>query len=382
MTKTSVPELCVTGTGLATSVGHSHRTACASIRAGLKRPSLLGNYYVPSENPFEDPDDGYVAGHPVLEGDYDHREPRMAALLAIAFRDLAGQEDPEVLKQTPLFLALPDRGRMTGESPDFTGLLADDPDIPDFEQGVRPFYMGHAGMILAMMEARNLIFGGRFSRILVAGTDSLIGFADLSRFNRMHRLKTCLTPEGLMPGEAASVLLLESRESALARNARIHGVIRAMASAMDENPVISASDPTGFGLSRAINSVFEGEKAKPSVSSVISDLNGESYRTGEWAMIQARTLNSVPGEKNGVFPARCTGDTGSAWGGLACALAVRSLEKGYAAHEPENRPGLVLVLGSSDTGERGALLVDQWKEKNTGQLEGTDEKGKNHVQAR
>jgi 3-oxoacyl-[acyl-carrier-protein] synthase-1 len=187
MKKTTHPEFCITGLGLTTSVGHDHKTACASMRAGLKRPDKLWNYYLPATTPFEDEDDGYVSGHPVLDGDYDNREERMVKLLAMAFDDLVqdagGSISPE---ETPLYLALPEKERLMRDDQSILDLIRENTSIPFFEDRFQIFHHGHAGMIMALSHAAQAMKEGQFNRVFIAGTDSLIGFNDLSQIGRAH----------------------------------------------------------------------------------------------------------------------------------------------------------------------------------------------------
>jgi len=367
MAKTSIPELCVTGLGLVTSVGHDHKTACASIRAGLKRAQLLGNYYLPTKKPFEDEDDGYVGGHPVLEGNYDDRTPRMVDLLSMAFHDLSRQEGWEDLlsEPPPFWLALPEKQRHTVDDQAFKDQLDACPAIPFFEEGFRYFQNGHAGMMMALDEAAKAMAKKQFHQVLIAGADSLIGFKDLSRFNRLGRLKTTLNPAGLMPGEAASAIVLETLESARKRKAKIHFQIKSFALATEEKTVLSENPQGGDGFSKALSHLFDHEKNGPhALDTLISDMNGETYKADELSVAWSRTLGKVNGEKNMIFPARCIGDTGAASPGVSFCIAARAMERRYLSYGPSKSSGHALVLASSDTGERGAVVVGQWIKDN------------------
>lgn len=363
MKKTTHPEFCITGLGLTTSVGHDHKTACASMRAGLKRPDKLWNYYLSATKPFEDEDDGYVTGHPVLDGDYDNREERMVKLLAMAFDDLMQDVADSILpEETPLYLALPEKERFTPDDQSLLDLIRENTSIPFFEQGFQMFQKGHAGMIMALSHATKAIREGQFNRVFIAGTDSLIGFNDLSRFNRLDRLKSSLNPVGFMPGEAASVVLLEKTQSALNRKAAVQCMVKAFATAKEENHVLSIRPQGGDGLSKAVSLVMEQAREDTLVvDTVISDMNGESFRAEEWAMIQARVMNKISGEKNRIFPAICIGDTGAASSGVAFCIAARAMARGYLSYETMNPSGIALVLSSSDTETRGAVLLSDFK---------------------
>lgn len=366
MKKTQMPlsDLYITGLGLSTSVGHDHKTACASIRAGLKRPKKLNNYYVESKERYEDQDDGLVTGHPVLEGDYNDSRDRMFTLLAMALQDLkrnAGLDESQ-MENTRLYLALPEQNRFEFKQEDIHELMESHWPMMNPESGFRSYPRGHAGMIYALADAADAIGKGLCSRVLIAGTDSLIGFNDLARLEKQQRLKTILNSDGLIPGEAASACLIESAQAARHRNAAIACVIKAISTAHEDQPVITGNPATGLGLARAITGIVEQEKNNPvNATAVISDLNGEFYRFNEWILIQPGIMNRIHGEKNLICPARCIGDTGAASPGVSLCIAARAMARGYLSLNPKNKNGQAMIVSSSDTGERGAVLVEREK---------------------
>ena len=58
---------------------------------------------------------------------------------------------------------------------------------------------------------------------------------------------------------------------------------------------------------------------------------------------------------------RVIGDTGAASPGAAIAVAVRGMGRGCLAFETDEPAGKALIVSGSDTGERGALLIEQSK---------------------
>lgn len=356
MKKLKRPEHCITAIGLATSVGHDHKTACASIRAGLSRPHLLGNYFLPSDTPFEDEDDGYVAGHPVIEENYDDWEDRVIRLLAMAFGDL--MDHPGVqgisLEETPLCLCLAEKERHTVDEPGFISNLSEFLEIRFDETRFRLYQNGHTGMVLALSDAAASLEGGTASRMFIAGGDSLIGYHDLKRFNREGRLKSSLTPAGFMPGEGASVLLLETAAAANKRKAAPLCSVTSMA--------VHKSGGTEGGLARAVLGLLERQNGSPlTVDSVISDMDGSEDRASELALTHASILGRIAGGKNAVFPAKSVGNTGAASFGLSCCVATRAMARGYLrkGFDQDHTPGKALVLSSSDQGNHGAVILTE-----------------------
>jgi 3-oxoacyl-[acyl-carrier-protein] synthase-1 len=354
------PDLCITGLGLVTSVGHDHKIACASLRAGLKRPKILPRFFVNTNVRFDDPEDGKAVGYPVLDGDFTDTSGRIAILLHMAARDLMQHSglDDHFISETPVFIALPEKERLSLADQDMIDLIIKHSPMFCSEQSIRLFAHGHAGMVIALQQAVEAIKKRQFNRVLIAGADSMIGFYDLRRYDRAERLKTTLNPNGLLPGESAGILLVESKDAAENRNADIRGVIKCLSTTEENNYVLSGKTPTGVGLTRAIAAIMDQEQNQSlEVDTVISDVNGETYRFSEWAIIQSRIMSTLQGEKREVFPARFIGDTGAASPAVAACIAVRSMERGYISSDLKKRTGNVLILSSSDTGERGAMLI-------------------------
>jgi hypothetical protein len=86
---------------------------------------------------------------------------------------------------------------------------------------------------------------------------------------------------------------------------------------------------------------------------LITDHDGQHHRAYEWGMLQLQLADSDRrlGACPAWMPAQSFGHTGAASGGLGAAIALRALQRGHAPS-----PSL-LVLSSSDSGERAALLV-------------------------
>jgi len=358
--KRPVPELCITGLGLVTSVGHDHKTACASIRAGLRRSTKLPNYYAPSKKGYDDFEDGLVTGHPVFGDEPENREARIMKLLSMALSDLkkdAGLTEAD-LKDTGVFLALPETKRCVLAEDDVKDCLLLIDTWPFSEEtAVKLYPLGHAGMLFALSDAAEAIQRGDLTRALVAGADSLINFDDLSRLDDLERLKTKLNTDGLMPGEAASAILMEKTAMAKKRGTPIKSLIRVVSTAHEPEPRARGL-ALGTGLTHALKGILSPDKKAPvSIDAIFSDLNGEPCRFEEWSMVQARIMNHAIGEKELICPAKNVGDTGAASAGLAICLASRAMERGYLSSNPNHDNATALIISSSDTGERAALLL-------------------------
>ncbi len=358
------PEICITGLGMVTPVGHDVKTACASIRAGIKRPTKLDNFYVESKAGYDEWEDGLVTGHPVFEYNYDDTETRLFSLFSMVLEDLYKffGEDSPLMDNTPVFLALPEKYREKTDKEKLTEFIdteSNDPDKFKFKTGnITTFNEGHAGMITALTQAVESINNGLSERAIIVGIDSLIGFDDLSLFNKEKRLKTQLNSDGFIPGEAASAILIEKITTAEKRKAEICAVIEIISTGHEDDHVISENNATGNALSKVISAMLpEKEEYEFNPSNIISDLNGEIYRFEEWSMVLPKVMNKISGKKEMIYPARYTGDTGAASAGVSICFAVRTMEK---------KEGDIMVLASSDSGARGAVYLKGFVESEKG----------------
>jgi 3-oxoacyl-[acyl-carrier-protein] synthase-1 len=158
-----------------------------------------------------------------------------------------------------------------------------------------------------------------------------------------------------MPGEAAAFFVVETLASAEARGAAIPATIEAAATAIE--PVTVDADDVGgvcdaSGLTSAARRVLAalpdgGER----IGLVAGDLNGEPYRSEEYAYLVARALAGVKTPFRLWHPADAIGDTGAASAALSIAVAARALHRGYA------RTDDALVFASSDGGLRGTVVL-------------------------
>lgn len=121
--------------------------------------------------------------------------------------------------------------------------------------------------LVAMDWGATQITGGRVDRALVGSGDSLLSPLAIDAFRAGHLLTAQSDPtmaarpydrrrDGLVPGEAAGVVVLESLESALERDARIYAEYLGYGGAVDLDNG-SRRDNGGSGLARAIASALE-----------------------------------------------------------------------------------------------------------------------------
>jgi len=332
------PQICITGLGMITSVGHDVKTACASIRANIRRSTKLRNYYVPSKQGYDDYDDGLVTTHPVLPGNPDDIELRLLSLLYPALKNLYQntETDKFLIDNAPVYLSLPKKKRVEIDKQEFKDFLS--------IKKLIIFNQGKMGMVTALAQAIEAINNNEHQHAIIAGVDSQIGHDDLDRFNKAKRLKTELNPEGLSPGEAASVILIEKISTAKKGQAVINKV------------------SLNTTLENVVSTMIQDKKGTIEPDTIISDINGEQQRAKEFGDLYSTVFNKIHGEKNIECPAENIGDTGAAYAGVAMCMIVRAMARCYISKAKKYGNGLLLA-SSSET--KGGVYIIPYEQKPT-----------------
>lgn len=353
----------VTSIGMVTALGHWAEASCAAIRAGISRLSELVEEAEEDEVD-EEPEALEVEGQGVVLGCPAHgltdgylglgRWTRMAAL---AVEDLVENSGlaPQQLAAARLYLALP--SLETAGMPEDSGTsLATRIGkwIGLRRLGERPVAHaeGSAAGVLALDQAIQDLRAGGAEFAIVGGVDSLLEPARLGALGEAGRLKNDQKPDGLVPGEAAAFVLLETAEHALERGARGFATLEATATARETKTIWADEPPDGAGLAEALTACFSqlGDGGTRT-GLVICDLNGETFRAKEFANVIPRVLSCVQVPWQLWHPADCIGDTGAASALVAAVLVARALRQGYAPSDD------VLVWASSDGGLRGSFYM-------------------------
>lgn len=217
---------------------------------------------------------------------------------------------------------------------------------------VRIDSLGRAAALAALHRAARHMREGRVSIALVGGVDSLLRRAPLARLAEAGALRTDKNPRGIIPGEAAAFVVLE----AAPRDGRALATLAG--SAVTEEKTAGTDDPNqSVGLTKVVRGARQGSPELKSFPRVVCDLNGEHYRSREWAFAYIRALGDVHREEGGPsgaeiwHPADCIGDSGAGSGALDVVWAVTAMQKGYALSDH------TLVWGASDGPLRAAAML-------------------------
>ena len=343
----------VSALGMTSPVGATAGQALASIRGGLRRMAKLPALYRcrGADPRLDEPDP--VAGSAITHlpaHSRDKLEPSdwLGLMAGYAFRDLAEAGRLAGLSHGRLAVVLVAPGAGLDEAAGQALTLR----FHDFaEQDLLPAFQlklgGHAVGLAALEVAVDLLGRGAADAVAVGGVDSLLFRPRLEALDAGWRLLCERNPDGFQPGEGASFVLLERASAALRRGQPALASLRA-STQQQAAPHTSTADP-GLALSALLEPLLDGGPAAPAV---VCDLNGESWRTREWAHAQSR-LGRKMGEGLAVeHPASVLGEVGAATGATLLAAAVHGL---WGKHR--RRPAALVWAGDDDGARRAVLLT-------------------------
>jgi 3-oxoacyl-[acyl-carrier-protein] synthase II len=185
---------------------------------------------------------------------------------------------------------------------------------------------------LAIAEAARVIARGRADIMISGGADSKIHPLSLVRMallENMSRWKgepsQACRPfdrrrDGWVPGEGAGILILEEREHALRRGARIHGEVLGGGSGCDAMPA-GGLDPEGSGTVVAISAALDEAGLAPGEIGHVS-AHGAATRVADLA--EARALQRIFGPR-GVPVTALKGYMGNLVSGCGAVELISSL---------------------------------------------------------
>ncbi len=185
--------------------------------------------------------------------------------------------------------------------------------------------------------ARDLLALDRCDIAVTGGSEAMItplvmaGFAQMGALSRrLDDPRGASRPfdadrDGFVASEGAGILVLERPKDALARGARIRGLITGYGASADAHH-ITAPDPTGRGVEIAVRSALAEAGAGPGE---IDHVNAHGTSTPLNDLTEARVLHRVLGDRALVTSTKgVTGHMFGAAGAVEAVLTVLALEKG------------------------------------------------------
>ncbi|MCB9890884.1 MAG: hypothetical protein H6833_04500 [Planctomycetes bacterium] len=358
----------ISGLGLLTSVGHDAPTSCASIRAGLSRPSEHPAYRVLDD---ETQDVVPVTAHPITcftEGYYLLGFWLRGGVRAVqeALRDSRWFEDrpaPDPARSAVIAIVPHvDDDRYLGDSDTDPSFLLDayvaplltrvNLDVPSEHREL--VVHGHASVFFALERASRWIRESDVERVLIVAVDTQLDSLTLDWLAGRRRLKSADEPSGLAPGEAACALVVERRDPTARRDSDV--ILDAVRTGKEERHCSQDEPNLGQGLAAVVDGLrSDGLGGEAFDGDLIVDLNGETWRAREFGFAQHR-VPWLHEPKRILLPASSVGDTGVAAGVLNVCVGAMSQRRGYGA-----RSGAV-VLGSSERGDLGGAWLRSSRE--------------------
>ncbi len=161
---------------------------------------------------------------------------------------------------------------------------------------------------LAIGEASRIIARGRADVMISGGADSKIHPLSLVRMSLLDQMshwkgepsQACKPfdrrRDGWVPGEGAGILILEEREHALKRGARIYGEVLGFGSGCDARPG-GGLDPEGVGTEIAVKAALRDAGIAPGA---VGHVNAHGSATPISDLAEARAFRRVFGDAPGV----------------------------------------------------------------------------------
>lgn len=346
--------LAVLGYGVSTSVGANTPQSLASLRAGVTRfvetDAHLCEGYDPDAEDLEAPKVAPVADVA------SNAKPveRLFGLGIPALRDAIEQAELSrtEFQAAGLHLVLPaaERDVFRGIESTFAAEFLRRASLPE-PVSVEVWRSGSSGFASALAAAAASAARDRRERAIVLTVDSLVDGKTLRALDAKDRLKCSRAPEGIIPGEAAAAFVFGRPSASLFQSKAVRATLDAVGQA-DERATYDRDEAcTGQGLTEAVRSAMRSlQMPPPRPAWVISDQNGERYKSLEWSYVVSRLHQVFGALEHQWYLADVVGELGSAAGGVAAARLCFAFDRGHA---PSEQGWLIL---SADAGGRAAMV--------------------------
>jgi 3-oxoacyl-[acyl-carrier-protein] synthase-1 len=347
--------IVITATSGVTAVGANIQQTCAAINAGIT-PFVEHAYITctPSDPEWDEDLPTYVATAPFINPFLNTSE-RLTLLAIPAITDIFTQSKLKrtALASTGLFLALPLADNGTKD------LVLDERWLNDVKRqtglgGLACFKLsntGNIGVFSLINTAIGLLNSGELEQCIIGGVDSYLIAERMAYFDQQYRVNSVRNVDGFIPGEAAGMLLLETKANANKRGVKALAQISGVGEGSEEKHFNSQLSSNGEGLTTAITNAVLSNGVMQTVTSIYCDFNGESYYAQEWGLMHVRLASLFNSVRAFNHPADCYGNVGAASGGLLLANAVEHIQQSGAVSQN------ILVATANDNNQRSTILL-------------------------
>jgi len=348
-------KMYLSGMGMVNALGGSVPMVWAGAGAGMNRYTL-SRFFDDSWNPIRlAPVPDAVFDNPDWEIDegLSHSEPQDHAI-KMALHALGQLVQQGVIpEEAPLVLAM--------NEPE---LKADCLPLEKFKSNLalnghkwlqpgllRSLHTGRAAGLEAVAFAYDYLAELYPDGVVIGASDSPNDYTRLRVPLSQDRLLTFGPNDGYAPGEGAAFIVLTTNPAkALEENGQVVAV-HPPGLAHEPGHWFSDEPYRGEGLDAAFKGALADYKGPP-IHSIYNSMNGERYWAKEYGVATIRSRKKVGDDHQVVHPAEHFGDLGCATAPSLIALAACDLLNNPKAESH-------LVYSSSDTGLRGALIVEK-----------------------
>lgn len=340
-------DVAIVACGARTPVGLTAWTSAASVRAGISRlylhPYLIDQY-----------GDAMRVGMDGVMSEDLAGEDRMFVMAESALREVC-RELGSFLPRAGLYLGLPES--RPGWSTDAGMPLAHAlihrvaPELPLEHVSVLP--LGHAAAIEGVARAVKALRAEEHELVIVGGVDSYLHVDTLEWLDENGQLYNDRdSRSSFVPGEGAGFCALALPSWCRAHRVPMLARVVGIGIAEEPNRIKTETVCVGEGLSEAVREATSGlSLPEEKIGDTFCDLNGERYRTEEFAFCTLRNHHPFEDANHFIAPADRWGDVGAASGVLLTICAVASGMRRYA------RAGHAMVFAGSEGGLRGAVVL-------------------------
>jgi 3-oxoacyl-[acyl-carrier-protein] synthase II len=194
--------------------------------------------------------------------------------------------------------------------------------------------LGEVSSLLAFIEAMRVIERGHADVVITGGAGTRLHLAPLAYRGGLLLSRRCDAPEqasrpfdaardGMVNGEGAAAIVLESRAHAQRRKARI--LARAIGASSRFEPRRNGAPAQGIGVTNAIRAALESAHLQPGQ---IGHVNAHGLSTIEHDRAEAHAIRDTLGDVPVTAPKSFFGNLGSGTGAVELVVSILALEKG------------------------------------------------------
>ena len=242
--------------------------------------------------------------------------------------------------------------------------------------------LGEVSSLLAFIEAMRVIERGHADVVITGGAGTRLHLAPLAYRGGLYLSRRSDAPEqasrpfdaardGMVNGEGAAAIVLESRAHAQRRKARI--LARAVSASSRFEPRRNGSPAQGIGVKNAIRAALESAHLQPAQ---IGHVNAHGLSTIEHDRAEAHAIRETLGHVPVTAPKSFFGNLGSGTGAVELVVSILALEKGqipvtlnYEQPDPDCPLNVIcgepaqstiptaLVLNQATMGQTAAVVI-------------------------